>query len=93
MAATENRRSTRFLPAWPKAARSVVIGQQVTDGVCQARHIFGGHQPAGFAMLHHLGEAAHVGSHHRQTSRHGLQNHVGKPLRHRTQRQETALPQ
>jgi hypothetical protein len=37
-----------------KSGPQGVIGQQVTDGFCQARHIFGGNQPAGFAMSYHL---------------------------------------
>ena len=40
-----------------------VIGEQLTHSICQPCHIFGGNQPAGFAMFHQLWQTAHVGSH------------------------------
>ncbi len=68
-----------------------VIGQKADLwSLPEPPHLWG-HQPTGFPMFHHLGEAAHVGSHHRQTGRHGLQNHVGQAFLDRTQRQQAAL--
>ena len=71
---TQNRSWTRRWPLRPSMSASGWSVSSRHDGVGQRGRVVWRHEQAGDAVLDHLGDAAHVGRHHRACQRHGLED-------------------